>query len=87
MNPIYRSKLNEITATLTYNSERGNYLEKVLINFLKNPSTDFDIKIEIKKVVKKDLVDIQGEVSRPSNLLLDFPLYPQKTTLNSRRPY
>lgn len=64
MDPKYLPKLNEIAATLNYNSERGYYLEKALINFLKEPRMDFDIKAEMKKIVNTDL---DGVKERPRN--------------------
>jgi hypothetical protein len=75
MNLIYLAKLNEIISTLSYNSERGYYLEQVLIHFLKNPKVDFDIKSEMKKIVNKELEEIHKQTRQPQvNQEADFPL-------------
>jgi hypothetical protein len=65
MDPKYLPKLNEIAATLNYNSERGYYLEQVLIDFLKNPRIDFDIKLEMRKLVNLDRATTGERIKNP----------------------
>src|SRR4030066_1167166 len=90
MDPKYLAKLNEIAATLDYNSERGYYLEQVLVNYLKNPRIDFDIKLEMQKLVNIDLGETREQIKNvpsslgPENLVVSLEDYfkHQETMLN-----
>lgn len=50
----FLDKLYEILATLKYNSERRELLEKVLKQFLIEKSVDIDIKRMVVEIYKKD---------------------------------